>query len=688
MPSINLTNNTTLNITASSADGKATLNKYLTHPLTFLTPAGWNTIVKSEVKDLDKAAFPLMASAAGAGAFDLKGTSLALEAGASVSIGLLTGDDASDFFGSLKWTRDPSATALVSFGLTGTLSGGDTATVSDFGLGIKKSATVALTSFAMAGGTDTLEAAITRAAAVLTIPHDMDDLRSLPANCVCLLDASSSIQFYASITYSILNNPLATASISKLPSISVNATAGATIEGTATHSADHTITIAKLGNGLLHLSVNLTKTDDFETSLSVTAHIGADMGSLDALSFVLDRISPDSTAEMKKIEADMAAQAEALGRGIKAAIDASLCSSLGASLKAALEDTKSTNRLFLYEIDLAALDGASTAALEAALKGDFTLLTKPGARFSGILELDSALTVTATMKHTLALHLLGIFNYESTHIFVERSRVDYTRDTYEIVLSDETIKIVGNNLDSEKLREVVAKGISLTLPAFANTPEAAAPIHMVFFDRQAGTNRSRLRQFLNALEAVHSPSVPTVVPLFHQDRDDFGTCSLYLGFALTSAQCRRLFLDPTGHPHDWLFYLNAACRAQVRILAADTDNTDRLKLFDAGEAFWKELRDAGAASNKIRLLTNQGIRQSAVADVDALIWWSVAMEQYGQALAAGESLVDAGKDVVKKSTGGFDEPWLIIATTNLLQSPTVDSLFTSPLLKPAVGAGG
>jgi hypothetical protein len=211
---------------------------------------------------------------------------------------------------------------------------------------------------------------------------------------------------------------------------------------------------------------------------------------------------------------------------------------------------------------------------------------------------------------------------------------------------------------------------------------------MVFFDRQAGTNRSTLRQFLNALEAVHSPSVPTVVPLFNQDRDDFGTCSLYLGFALTSAQCRRLFISPTGHPYDWLFYLNAACQAEVRILAADTDNTDRLKLFDAGEAFWKELRAAGAASNKIRLLANQGIRQTAVADVDALIWWSVAMEQYGQALAAGESLVDAGKDVVKESTGGFDEPWLIIATTNLLQSPTVDSLFTSPLLQPAVGAGG
>jgi hypothetical protein len=553
MPAINLTDKTTLNIAASSADGSATLNKYLTHPLTFLTPAGLNAIAKKEVKDLDKRAFPLTASAAGEGRFAVEETSLDLRAGASVSIGLAVGDDASDFLGSLHWPRDSATAALVSFGLTGTLSADDTAAVSDFSFGITKAASVALTSYVTASGADTLEGAIERAAAALTIPHDLDDLRSIPANCVCEVDASSSLQFTASLTYSILNNPLATASIPKLPSISLNATSGATIEGRATHTGDHTVKIAKLAKGLLHLSVSLTKTDDFETSLKVSAGVGANVGGLDALSFLLDHISPGSTAEMKKIQADMPAEAGALNGGIKAAIDASLSSSLGASLKAAFEDQKSTNRLCLYEIDLAALDAAGITALESALKGDFTLITKPGAKLAGIQELDSALTVTSTLKHNLKLHLLGVFNYESTHIFVGKSKVDYTKDTHEIVLSDETIEVVGNNLDSEKLREVVAKAISLTLPASANTPEAPEPIHMVFFDRQAGTNRSTLRQFLNGLEAVNAPSVPAVAPLFNQDRDDFGTCSLYLGLALTPAQCRRLFVDASGHPHDWLF---------------------------------------------------------------------------------------------------------------------------------------
>src|ERR1017187_1217603 len=468
MPGIQLTNNTTLNVTASSADGNATLNRYLTNPLSFITPAALNAIAGTKVGDLDPTAFPIAASAAGEGQFAVEGTSLDVQLGASASVGLLTGDKAADFFSSVRWTEDPAAAGLVSFGLQGTLSAGDKPTVSDFSFGIAKAATVGLTSFCTAAGTDTLLDAVERAMAALTIPHDLNDLRSLPANAICQIDASSSLKFTASVTYNILNDPLATASISQLPSIAVNATAAATLEGTATHTSDHTVTIAKLPNGLIHLSVSLARTDDFETSLTVSAGVAAKIGSQDALAFLLDLISPNSNAELKKVQADMpAGQAQQLSGDIKSAIDAALCSSLAATLKPALDDSQCNRRVFLYEIDLTALNGDGTAALQAALTGDFTTITGPKT-LAGIRELDSALTVTSSFKHSLTLHLLGIFNWGRTNAFVEKSKVDYTKDTHEIVLSDETIQVVSNNLDSEKLREVVLKGITLTLPASAN----------------------------------------------------------------------------------------------------------------------------------------------------------------------------------------------------------------------------
>jgi len=94
MPSIQLTDNTSLNVTASTADGNATLNRYLTNPLSFITPAALNAIAGEKVGDLDPTAFPIAASAAGEGQFAVEGTCLDVQTGASASVGLLAGANA------------------------------------------------------------------------------------------------------------------------------------------------------------------------------------------------------------------------------------------------------------------------------------------------------------------------------------------------------------------------------------------------------------------------------------------------------------------------------------------------------------------------------------------------------------------------------------------------------------------
>jgi hypothetical protein len=57
------------------------------------------------------------------------------------------------------------------------------------------------------------------------------------------------------------------------------------------------------------------------------------------------------------------------------------------------------------------------------------------------------------------------------------------------------------------------------------------------------------------------------------------------------------------------------------------------------------------------------------------------MEDYARALAAGKSLVGVGKEVVKDSTQGFSEPWLVLVIWEMLGNPAIDSLFTSSLIK-------
>ena len=687
MPTISLTNNTSVILAASSNDSNATLNRYLRNPLTFVTPAGLNALTGQTMKDLPTGAFPFTLSATAEGAFAVNQNMLTVDASVSATVGLIKGADIADFFDSLSWTPVPAMEGIVWFALNGSLSGGLSGSAGDFSLGATVGSSLALTSYAMGAQTDTFGNTLEQAIKAITIPHDVDDLKSLPVNTICSVEGNTSLQFTASMSFSIFNNPLASASIAALPALSLNAKVGATVEATATHKSGHTVTIAKLPSGLIHLGVELTKVDDLEASLSASAGVTGKVGKFDAVAFLLKQLSKTSTQQLADLKGTLTdAQYNRLNGDIKAAIDATLASSLQVALKVAFDKKTTNSRIFLYEINLNALDGQSRAALEGALRGDFTVLSRAGAALAGIKELASALTVVNKVKHSMVIHLLGIFNAGSINTFIEKSSVNYVAGTSEIVLSDESIDIAENSLTTEQLRHLVVKCATLTIPAAANTPEAAFPLRLIYVDRQADTHPAVMRQFVNLLNATGSPGAAAGAALLTRKLRNYGTCSLSLSLNLTPGQCRSLFIDGQGKPTDWVAYLGFACRAQASILASDGDDidSDRVLLFKAAPAFWKNLRDAGALENQTKVLRDLGVRNAnlnAVAvDATTLIWWSSAMEAYSRALVSDKSLLAVGKDVVKDSNRGFDEPWMMLATWQMLGEPELEVIFTSSLL--------
>ena len=448
--------------------------------------------------------------------------------------------------------------------------------------------------------------------------------------------------------------------IGKLPSLGINATASATVEGNVTHTSGHILTIAKLPDGAVNLAVSLKTTDDFETSLTVSSGVAAKIGNQDALAFLLDKLNPNSAAEADAIAVEMK-DAAGFKSDIKSAIDTALQASLSVSLKAALDNSKVRNRAFLYSIDLNALDDNSKSALKAALTGDFTAVTKAGAALKGIKELDSALTVTKDDKHTFVLHFLGIFNAASIHEFVRKSKVDFTSDTHELVLSDETLQVVDNNLAAEKLRQLVLKDITLTLPASANTKDVATPITLAYLNRQASTDPATMRQFVNVLAFAGAAGAARASALLRQQLSHYGVCSLFCGLNLTPAQCRGLFVDGNSKAYDQRHYIDAMCGVERAIYAgldADAEHGFYLQLFEADRDTWDALCEAGSGANIARILTGLGMSaaqaQLATTDVITAVWWSDAMASYANALVKGKSLEAVGKDVVRNSNLGYD----------------------------------
>jgi hypothetical protein len=689
MPAINLTDNTDLNLAATSADDNATLNRYLESLITFKTPPSLEPIANLLVKDQNELAFPIKLSATGEGKFAVKKTTLDVQLGASAALGLMQDINEATFLSDLQIGGEATSSGLVSFALSGTMVVGDDATAGDFTFGIAHTTTLTLTSYYAAAADETLGSAVTKAVAALTIPHDTTDLKSMPAGAICALDASNSLKFCASLTYNFLNDPLAAASIANLPSLGLAASASATIEATATHTSDHTLTVAKLPSGLLHLSVSLTKTDDLETSLTVSSGVAANIGGQDALAFLLDRINPNSAAEAEDIAKQMK-DSEQFKSDIKSAIDAALSASLAISLKAALDRSVARTRAFLYEIDLGALDTDSKAALESALTGDFTAITKSGAPLAGIKELDSALTVTKTITHTFALHFLGIFNSASVNQFIAKSTVDFTTDTHELVLSDESIQVVDNNLDGEKLRKLVLKDMTLTLPASANTPDVKTPINLVFLDREGATSPSKMRQFVNALETLGASDVAAAQALLTRNLNNYGVCSLFLALNLTPSQCKQLFIGADNEPHDSSFYIAQLCTAQKTILNGlgnDGVSANRLRLFNADQDTWNNLQEAGAPPNITRILQNDlGMSDAqakfALTDVITAVWWAHAMAAYAKALSKGQPLDKVGKAVVQDANLGYNEPWMVLASWKMAGQPAIEAKFISSIGAP------
>ena len=140
MGTIQLTDNTSLNVTGSGGSPKATLNKYLKDPLILVSPRQeLASAADVTVGQLDEHFFPLTASVKADGKFAIGTATFDVKTGSSASLDLLKGDKSDDFLQSLQLRDKQSsspASELMSFALTGTLDSGVSTAAGDFTLGL------------------------------------------------------------------------------------------------------------------------------------------------------------------------------------------------------------------------------------------------------------------------------------------------------------------------------------------------------------------------------------------------------------------------------------------------------------------------------------------------------------------------------------------------------------------------
>lgn len=684
MPAIQLTDGASLNV--SSGGATPALAQYLENALVFsfdVARSGLKAFKgdgNATVAELDENDFPVSLSADAPGSsFAVEGATFAVKGGGSAFIDLLKEDKKQDFLSSLKLGKDESAD-LMAFAFGGSLATGPKVAVGDFTFGLTAEEDITITNHAPVQSDDSFENAARSAISATTIPHAIEDLRALPAGHVCRVEGKGSLKFTAAVQYNVLNDVLASQPLELVAeTLSLKTQAGATLQVSVEHADAHQLTIASIG-GKLRISASLTATADTKESISFSIGVSGSIGGTDALSFVVQQVSGKAEDEIKKIRQEMPKDQQAeLSEQIKAVLESAMQGGISACLTEALEQSKSRNHLFVYDVDLDALDGDSTAAVQRALLGDFTTLTGETG-LAGISEVESISSLTLTSKHGLTIHLVGILNFADVSSFVQKCKQPgLNKETGDVVLSDTEIRIDQNSIDSDHLREVLLKSAMITMSAASSPESPDFTFKMTFFMTKARSETSDLVQCANVLRAIGSADAEKIEQVLASGSHSVADLAIYLGLNLTRASSLALF---EGHSTD--DYVRAGQNALETILAGDDESANRRRLCSVPIDFWNELRNKGNRQDILQQLTAAGITdQAAVVDFFGIDWWAQAMGEVATAIAKKLPLKKAQEAALKDTQGGFDIPWALLATRELAGSPTIEVKLTVPSM-PAV----
>ncbi len=278
-------------------------------------------------------------------------------------------------------------------------------------------------------------------------------------------------------------------------------------------------------------------------------------------------------------------QSKAIQTALKSAIDRSL--EIGASLE--LSRTGESDAMFLYQVDLSAIQANGRALLLSALQGDLSGLTRTDIRPpAGIQVLKTLVSSAKTFQNTFKLNLLGIYNVLSLSELLIKGTTAWDATTGDFVLTDEVaadrIQIDTSNLqvkDSAKLRKVLAEHFLITAGyrAVSNVVSAAPDLQALqtFVDLEQNPGRTRMRDYALmpvALGLQNEAAAKKNLPL---GIDDFGETLAYAEAGYNNEAFRALFFNG-ANLQDPQIYFNAGREAIQGLVAVGDPDDFRLKM--------------------------------------------------------------------------------------------------------------
>lgn len=625
-----------------------------------------------------------------------KNAVLSINGGASVGFGIHPSGSTLFDDGDLQGTRIvPNGTTFTSLGFEVVLGVSGSVTSGSIGFGFSGGTSMRYGyyhPFDVVGNSPTVKSAIVTLLGATVVPADVDDLTRLPVGSIATVAGEGELSFSGEATLSATSNLLATPGLPLIGTVALTQAGSASVNAEWRLNGGFELRVEKVTKSVVRLSYFRRHGRSLSVSAKVISGVSLPIRGKDLLTTLMTAISPNPEADVVAL-VDAGLDDKAI-EAIQDAITASLDRSLTVAAQLEISARSESDALFVYDIELARIDAATTQAVADALHGRLSAIEQlaagPGRAIRPIVSAASLLKVR---KNTWRINLLGILNVRGFVELVQKGHVMFDRVTGSLTAADEIsakrIRITSLPLesDAEKLRQVLFESLMITTAYQASRALGSSlslTAEHAFLEQRTPTRTADLEDHYRALIGLALCN--------QQERDqrlaeavDIGTSTFFIQNRFDPAACDALFLDADGKPRTAEAYETIARQAFLALLPSDNAQAFRRAALASDET-WPQLRRLG---DELRRALPSQVRNDnrklalVTGDVLTIAWWASAMSRAASELSEMRAfigsrdadalgadpefekrrrkLADRLGNVVATTAARFDMPWDVLA---------------------------
>lgn len=517
--------------------------------------------------------------------------------------------------------------------------------------------------------------ALGETASSFLLPRKFADLDALQTDTVVVIAGHGEMSVSGGVTVETPVQALASTAAVAGKAVDVSASGSISASLSVRLSGDYQVRLRRLGPRKVEVGVYRSKSREVDFAVTAEAGVAATVGKFDLAEQFIRALSRQPAVDVEEfrraLPGENADSRERQIEGFQDSLKAAISTKVQASMRVAFSRLDASDAAWLFEIDLDAADTATRAAIDAALSGDFTALTRdPQALPPGVVQTENILTHTELRKQSLQVNLLGILNYLSVTKITRFSSIE-KNPSGEITLIADTSSasrlqalLLNAGVNAKRLRRMLSENFLIEATYHASNVGVLPPDFTskhTHLDIHDPASRSDMKDDLDVARVLG------LILRSEEDerlgaRDGFGRTTFYAETGYAGAAVKSLFLDGSGQPRPVEEFETAGRSALGALLLGDTGQEFRQRFADVGmegTELWNKMKKTGNTAAFGPLfgipagVTNPQV-EAAGSDYIVITSWAAAMHEAGKAIQEVNALLGDG-------AVAFDDPRLTAA---------------------------